>query len=273
MRGDRLKKKNVYRMVSLALLGASALCGLLFARAYLAAQKEMAGYADLQKDFATVTPGAGQEQGDGDMAPESATDALPYVSADFTALLLENPDTVGWLAIPGTPVCYPVVQAEDNETYLGADFHGRPSSAGALFTDRGNDLRALDDVTVIYGHNMGAGRQDMFSSLPAYKDYGYFTEHKYIQFATIHARHGWWEVFAVIEYDISAGGFDCTLFNFDDDDAFVDWITQAKALSLHGSGTSVEPGSHVLALSTCDRGRYGQNGRLLVLAVKMDEGG
>ena len=53
--------------------------------------------------------------------PEPAPTPLPQM--DFTALLAQNPDVVGWIRIEDTPVDFPVLQGDDNEFYLrdGAD--------------------------------------------------------------------------------------------------------------------------------------------------------
>ena len=63
----------------------------------------------------------------------------PYLEADFPSLLETNWDTVGWICIPDTELSYPVVQADDNHTYLNKSFTGRRSGSGAIFMDMNND--------------------------------------------------------------------------------------------------------------------------------------
>jgi sortase B len=116
---------------------------------------------------------------------------------------------------------------------------------------------------------MGAGRDDMLSSLLLYKDYGYFLENRYIQFDTIYQNHGWWEVFAVIEYDARSNGFQYLQISFGDAESLMEWAETARGLSLHESGAEVAPQNKILTLSTCDRSRHGRYGRLLILAVNV----
>jgi len=131
-------------------------------------------------------------------------------------------------------------------------------------------MQYLNTNTIIYGHNMGTGRQDMFSTLIGYKDYEYFQAHRYILFDTIYQKYGWWEVFAVLEYDTRSNLFPYLQISFGDTDGFMDWIAQARGLSMFDTNTGIDPQSRILTLSTCDRSKHGQYGRLLILAVNIN---
>lgn len=230
----------------------------------MAARKEIAEYAGIQQSYTSILT---ESAGPG--LPETA--GLPYAAADFDALLRENPDTVGWLAIPGTDISYPVLRAADNNKYLHTSFGGARSGAGALFMDSNNAVNPLGQNTIVYGHNMGAGRErEMFGPLLRYDAQDFFDTHRWIQFDTIHNQYGWWQVFAVIHLDAAAGSFDCYKQNFEDAAGFEAWIAQAKALSLYDTGTDVPAGASILTLSTCNRNiGYGANGRQIILAVNM----
>lgn len=41
---------------------------------------------------------------------------------DFSLLLKENSDTIGWLYVPGTEIDMPIVQSGDNDYYLSHNF-------------------------------------------------------------------------------------------------------------------------------------------------------
>lgn len=97
---------------------------------------------------------------------------------DFEALRTVNPDTVAWVRIPGTDIDYPVVQADNNETYLKTDFEGNHSSAGAIFADCDSDGDMLGLHTLLYGHHMKNG--SMFAQLEQFKDASFFGEHREI---------------------------------------------------------------------------------------------
>ena len=86
-----------------------------------------------------------------------------YLNSD---ILKDNPETIGWLIVPGTKINYPVVQHSDNNYYLNHDFKHNYNSAGWIFMDYQNKLD--DQNIVIYGHH----RHDdsMFGSIDSLFD-------------------------------------------------------------------------------------------------------
>ena len=116
---------------------------------------------------------------------------------------------------------------------------------------------------------MGAGRYDMFSTLLLYKDEEFLKNHQNIRFDTIHKLHGWWEIFAVIELNVHNSDFNYQQIQFQNDEEFNEWIEKALSLSIHDSDLEISSNDYILTLSTCDRSRYGRNGRILVLAVRV----
>ena len=56
---------------------------------------------------------------------QKEADALSSMTVDWDALLGKNPDTVGWIYMPGTSIDYPIVQGETDEEYLRKDFAGK----------------------------------------------------------------------------------------------------------------------------------------------------
>jgi len=103
----------------------------------------------------------------------------PYVSPiDFEALRQVNPDVVAWVTIPGTVIDYPVVQTDDNETYLKKTFEGGESAAGAIYLDCDSDSDFMGMHSILYGHHMRNG--SMFAELVKFKDEDFFKEHREI---------------------------------------------------------------------------------------------
>lgn len=252
-------------MLILSLFSIAAVCGVFFVREYIEAQNEIAAYASIQDSYTSILT---ESDGPDDYGALPETAGFPYVTVDFAALLKANPDTVGWLAIPGTEISYPVLQADDNNKYLHTLFSGERSGAGALFMDSNNNVNPLDQNTIVYGHNMGQGRSDMFGTLLYYDEKSYYDEHQWIQFDTIHKQYGWWRIFAVIHLDAVAGDFDYLQQNFNDAAEFEAWIAQAMALSLYDTGMEIPTDGHILTLSTCNRAiGYGRNGRQIIMAV------
>ena len=75
-------------------------------------------------------------------------------SDSFDVFHSENEDYVGWLSMDGTNIAYPVVQSDNNDFYLNHNFYQENDPVGAIFMDYRNSNDALDDHTIIYGHNM-----------------------------------------------------------------------------------------------------------------------
>ena len=263
--------KKAIVVFAILLLCVAIVCVFFFVRDYMTAQEEISEYDAVQNEYTTISlePVIKIVRDPDQDIPSTEVTELPYVSADFDALLADNSETVGWIAIPDSVISYPVVQAKDNVKYLNTSFQGRRSSAGTPFADKNNNLRDLDASTIIYGHNMGKGRQDMFGSLLSYKDKSYYEAHRYIQFDTIYQQQSWWKAFAVIEQDIRSEEFQYLRTQFGSDDEFLNWIGAVSTRSIFDSDLQFSANDRVLILSTCDRSRYGKNGRLLILAVRM----
>ncbi len=88
---------------------------------------------------------------------QKEADALSSMTVDWDALLSKNPDTVGWIYMPGTSIDYPIVQGETDEEYLRKDFAGETGGLvhkGAIFLSSDNAPAMTDQNNVIYGHNM-----------------------------------------------------------------------------------------------------------------------
>lgn len=114
---------------------------VLLGRALLGYQQAQSTYTELQEEYAVSS-----DEGDG----------VPNV--DFDALAAINPDIVGWIYIPGTVVNYPVVQTDDNTTYLDRLFDLSGNGSGTIFMDMDNTAPGmLDQQTTLYGHHMYDG--------------------------------------------------------------------------------------------------------------------
>ena len=260
-------KRILFLMLGLFALAAALI--LYFILSHRTAREEADTYIDIQQAYSAVVeepkPATLPKE---TQQPEETAPALPRVQADFDGLRELNPDTVGWVHIPDTPISYPVMQAADNSRYLKRDSKGNKSSAGAVFMDAGNCADPLDTNTVLYGHNMGSGREDeMFAPLLQYKDQAFYEAHSLVQFDTHLKAHGWWEIFAVLHIDLRDKEFNYLTQSFADEESFSAWLGKAKARSLYDTGVPVATSDRILILSTCDRTQYRGNGRFVVMAV------
>ncbi len=92
---------------------------------------------------------------------------LAEMRASLTALSEQNPDTYGWITVPGTNINYPIMQTSDNEFYLDHIYDGSYRVVGSIFADwRNNKTIYRNFNTVLYGHNMTDG--SMFHDVVAF---------------------------------------------------------------------------------------------------------
>lgn len=125
-----------------------------------------------------------------DRAPEEEelVDAVsgpkPPISVDFDTLKSVNPDVVGWIYIEALDnINYPVVQGDDNETYLHTTYENNYNFAGTIFVDYENSSDFSDCNTLIYGHNMKNG--SMFGNLKKFtEDQATYEKSKYFWILT-----------------------------------------------------------------------------------------
>lgn len=90
----------------------------------------------------------------------------------FAELLALNADVVGWVVIDNTKIDYPVLQGEDNLTYINKDVYGNFALAGSIYLDSRNDRTFADQYSLFYGHHMA--NSNMFGDLDLYKDESFF---------------------------------------------------------------------------------------------------
>ncbi len=163
---------------------------------------------------------------------------------DFSELQAINGDVKAWLTIFDTRISYPVVQTDDDETYLHRTFEGKSNTSGCLFISQYNT--GLDDPnTVVYGHNMKNG--SMFHDLVNYKDEDFFQKHRYGILYTPEKTY-WLDIFAA--YVVSAdGGFDQVLFASDEEEnAYFEKLLERAPQQLGYKADELAP---ILTLSTC----------------------
>jgi sortase B len=171
--------------------------------------------------------------------------------ADFKTLLKENPDTKGFIIVPGTNIYYPVVQTSNNDYYLTHDFYKNTNRYGCPFIDFNDNINPMSKNIVIYGHNMKDGL--MFGDLLDYKSLSFYKSTSVINFNTIYSNIKW-KVFAVFitNTDPSKGDvFNYNITSFASNKAFNSFLTQVKRRSLINTDVDVSPDEDILTLSTC----------------------
>ena len=173
---------------------------------------------------------------------------IQIAKTDFSKLLSQNQDTVGWIMINNTNINFPIVKSTDNKYYLKHNFNKEYNSAGWIYADYRNNFENLDKHTIVYGHNRRNGT--MFSNLQNYLDKNWNSDssHKYFSFNTINQNYIA-EIFSA--YKISSNVL--TVSNtFTDEDEHISFLENCKKLSVSDFGTEVTTSDNILTLCTCD---------------------
>ena len=219
---------------------------------------------------------AGQAAEDGAALWEDQTARLDRCRRSREA----NPDTIGWLSIPGTEIDYPVMYTpEDPDFYLNHGFDQEPSAGGMIYLDAGDDgggrkaqepaeAEAAKRINfILYGHHMKNGT--MFAGLEQYLDPESFKEYRTIFFDTL-AGTGEYEAFAV--FSMTAAEAKERLAPYlaaETKEQYGRLMETVRVKSLHGPKETPEWPRRLLTLMTCE---YTQNeGRLFLMAYEKGE--
>lgn len=169
------------------------------------------------------------------------------IDADLTNALAENPDTAGWLELPGTEINYPFVQSTDNDYYLNHSFNGSWNSAGWPFLDFRNAKNLTDQNSIIYAHGRSDGT--MFGSLKNVlsRDWQNTTENHVVKISTL-SSNSLWQVFSVYEIDTTT---DYLTTNFETEQEFQNFLNLLTSRSAYDFHATLKPTDKILTLSTC----------------------
>lgn len=183
--------------------------------------------------------------------------------AALTALWQKNHDVIAGIVIPGTDLCYPIMQHEQDDYYLNICFDGTEGYPGSIYTNKveGKEFNTFN--TVIYGHNMRDG--SYFGCLRNYLDPEFFAAHREIDIFTAGAKRVY-DVFAVVIYG------DRRITDLFDDSkpadrtAFLESLKQCGEDGILMADIPVNTEGHIITLSTCVSDMH--DNRLLVVAAE-----
>ena len=202
-----------------------------------------------------------------DTSPEPGSEDTAWtVNDQYGPLFEQNPDMIGWIAIDGTGIDYPVMQTPDTPNYyINHNFEKLRSKSGVPYAVEGSKIDPQSDNITIYGHHMRSGK--MFAALGKYKDKNFYLEHPVIRFDT-RAGFGTYEIIAAFKTTLA--NFPFHLFiDASNEAAFDEYISRCKELACYDTGIDAKYGDKLISLSTCE---YSQNdGRLVVVAKKIAE--
>ena len=189
----------------------------------------------------------------------------------FAAAYEVNSEIVGWLSIPNTNINLPVLQHDDNDYYLNHNFEGEYDPNGVPFMDFRNNVRELDNNTLIYGHNWESGL--MFHSLLEYMDVEFYKENPVITFDTVY-EESQWKVIACFDAitDREIGEvFDYVNYVRTDNPERIQWyLDEVTSRSYFTTTVDVTLDDPLLTIQTCANDRY--NRKICLVARKVRPG-
>ena len=152
-------------------------------------------------------------------------------------------DYKAWITLDDSTVDYPVMQGENNETYLNHDPYGNFCLSGSIFMDSRSSENFSDEYTIIYGHHMEktlTQKSVMFGALDNWYTKDYFKEHRNGELIVGDKKYEL-KVFAIAEADASSDVFDTSSsFSY-----INNWLSQNAIFYDEPNG------NRILALSTC----------------------
>ena len=251
-----MKRKKLVKIINIILIIAFVVGAFHVGRIYYDYNKADDLYENIQDQYVA----SNEELFTPNESNAPSTLPEPPISIDFEALLNRNGDVKGWIYCQDTIINYPVVQANDNETYLKKDLDGKYLISGTLFADYRNGSLGQDGNYIIYGHNMKNGT--MFNSLLKYKNQSYFDAHPVLYYLTPSANYRI-ELFAGL---VLSRNDKIYLPNVDKSE-FFKLVSEYRAKSTFESNVEIEYSDTFVTLSTCsyefDNARYVLIGKLI----------
>ena len=228
------KKRRVLRLlnslVSLVLIIALFLFGAYAVYALWDNNQVYQAAEDVQMELKRLKPSADGEDG-----------------PTFEELLKINPDVCAWITMDGTKIDYPVLQGENNLSYINKDVYGRFALAGSIFLDCRNQKDFSDPYNLLYGHHMSESH--MFGDLDLYEKETFFRKNTT---GTLLLPGKVYDLKVLAFIRVTASEEE--IFNLDvfrNDSAGVARFTQQKAQLKNEELETIGPDDQLLALSTC----------------------
>ena len=170
------------------------------------------------------------------------------IHVDLTDLSRTNPETAGWIQVPGTQIDYPYVQTTNNDHYLNHSFDNTENEAGWVFLDyRNSSALSRNTNSIVYAH----GRLDgtMFGTLHnVLSEEWQANASNHVVRISAPEEDSLWQIFSV--YRIGNTN-DYLYTDFDDEEAYANFLTTITDRSAYQFDATVTPSDRILTLSTC----------------------
>ena len=174
-----------------------------------------------------------------------------YLSKRFSELSKTNNETVADVYAPGTQLDEPVVQTNDNETYLDKTFEGgHQPYLGTVFMDMDNKKDFSDRLTWLFGHARGSkvGDHRMFNDVNFYDKQEFMDKHKYVVIETPERKYYYEAAFLTIVPETTS----FYRLDFENDEDFLNQLTNVKKdAATKNDSVKLKGSDKYLVLSTC----------------------
>lgn len=182
----------------------------------------------------------------------------------FEELQKINPDIIGWIRVNDTNINYPLLQAEDDDTYMNTDAEGKYSLSGSIFLHCANKPDFSDFNNMIYGHHME--KHKMFGDVGMFTDKTYFEKHPYGNLFFDGKDHGV-EFYALIQED----AYNERIFSIcpDDPKAKQAYLQEILDNALYKRNFEITQNDHLVLLITCTSEMT--NGRNILVGKLSDQ--
>lgn len=170
---------------------------------------------------------------------------LNLIDIDFSSLIKENSDTIGWIKIDSLNINYPIVKSKENNYYQNHNYDKEISNAGWIYLDENSSLSVLDKNTVIYGKS--ASDNSLFGNLKNTLTEDWFKNYQnYIIMISTPEANTMWQIFSVYEIP-NEDYYLKTDFSNDEYKKFIDDMSKR---SVKNFSVQVNENDKVLTLST-----------------------
>lgn len=202
----------------------------------------------------------------GKVVTQQTKDSL--LDIDFATLKSRNPDTVGWIRLPGTVINYPVVQTGNNKIYLDKRFDGQATEYGTIFADYRSKIYSGNNI-ILYGHNQSYTNPVKFSLLHKYLDEpNYVKEHPFFEFykaeGGIKRRY---KVFSAFLLNAKNSAEVNAVYKNVADEDYLSYLEGLKNRSVIQAKTELYENKQAIILSTC--ANRSDDERALVCLIEM----
>lgn len=222
----------------------------------------MAFWVNSMQTNATFDPSPLQKE-EGQSGQTNPDDIFPDVDWNYWKSI--NPDVIGWITVPDTPINYPILQAhsDDPDFYLHHDIYGNWSVYGIPYLDAENESGGLfgSQNAVIFGHHMNDGT--MFAALADYSNKKYAEKHCTILLQTPQEKKEYNARFVNI---INANDALKRTFFLDNTD-YANWYKDQLSNAIVTLEQGEQPES-VVTLCTCSYNYFGNERTLVVASEK-----